>query len=160
MVLLAGLAASSDAPGRAPAARPFGPLSSRRSGSVPPGPRKTFLSTGPGGLSRPPGLISFYCGVVAAGVCGGAEGAPGGGVGGSRRTVGRWNTDGWGARAGAAVDPNRPLWTSRPAPRDSARTAPSELNLHTMATITPTRSAFLHGQWTADDSARLYGIAD
>jgi arginine decarboxylase len=29
-----------------------------------------------------------------------------------------------------------------------------------MATITPTRSAFLHGQWTADDSARLYGIAD
>ena len=29
-----------------------------------------------------------------------------------------------------------------------------------MATITPSRSAFLHGQWTVDDSARLYGLAD
>ncbi|MFM9994669.1 MAG: biosynthetic arginine decarboxylase [Phycisphaerales bacterium] len=29
-----------------------------------------------------------------------------------------------------------------------------------MATISGTRSAFLHGQWTAEDSARLYGVAD
>jgi arginine decarboxylase len=29
-----------------------------------------------------------------------------------------------------------------------------------MATITSTRSPFLHGQWTTDDSARLYGLAE
>ncbi len=29
-----------------------------------------------------------------------------------------------------------------------------------MATIQTSRSAFLHGQWTADESARLYGIPD
>lgn len=29
-----------------------------------------------------------------------------------------------------------------------------------MATITPSRSPFLHGQWTAEDSARLYGLTD
>jgi arginine decarboxylase len=29
-----------------------------------------------------------------------------------------------------------------------------------MATITSPRSAFLHGQWTADDCARLYGLPD
>src|SRR5690606_9404541 len=29
-----------------------------------------------------------------------------------------------------------------------------------MATITTPRSAFLHGQWTVDDAARLYGLAD
>jgi arginine decarboxylase len=29
-----------------------------------------------------------------------------------------------------------------------------------MATISPSRSAFLHGQWTVDDSARLYGVSD
>jgi arginine decarboxylase len=29
-----------------------------------------------------------------------------------------------------------------------------------MATITTSKTAFLHGRWTADDSARLYGVAD
>ncbi len=29
-----------------------------------------------------------------------------------------------------------------------------------MATITSTRNTFLHGQWTVEDSARLYGLAD
>jgi arginine decarboxylase len=43
-------------------------------------------------------------------------------------------------------------------PGDLARTAlGSPLD---MATITPSRNAFLHGQWTVDDSARLYGLAD
>ena len=29
-----------------------------------------------------------------------------------------------------------------------------------MATVTGSRSAFLHGRWTAEDSARLYGLSD
>jgi len=29
-----------------------------------------------------------------------------------------------------------------------------------MATISSSRSSFLHGQWTAADSAQLYGVAD
>jgi arginine decarboxylase len=29
-----------------------------------------------------------------------------------------------------------------------------------LATVSPSRSSFLHGQWTIDDSARLYGLAD
>ena len=29
-----------------------------------------------------------------------------------------------------------------------------------MATISTTRSAFIHGKWTAEESARLYGVPD